>query len=307
MENIGAFAEHLKGKTGRLGEFPTSQKKIRVCDGPCRSNIFLQTFKDGSTKETGCKCQQVLKDREIIKVKKANGFINASRVPFSPHKANLERFNVDGENGEPEYDKLFAKKVAKRYIEKFPGDMQKKKDVKRIEKSNLSVELFNEKHNTDFSDEIFEESENIITNLIMMGSPGSGKTMLASTIFHEIAKLNYNCFFIEATNFIEILKEGFEDKEKRERLLKFCEDADLLVIDDLGMGFNSGWGTDQFKLLADLRQGKFTIYTTNLTEPEFMDSMALHRIYSRMNENATKVIMNFEDKRLKRGLNHDTD
>lgn len=307
MESFKNFANDLKGVVGRYGEFPVKQEKVRQCAGPCRRDIFLQTYKDGSTKETGCACDKVRKDHEIIKVKKSNAFLNASQVPYSSYKAKFENFDISDEDPQKEKQKQIAKTIAERYVNKFAADIEKKRLIKRIEKSRLSIELFNQEFGTNVSEEIFEQDEKTISNLVMQGAPGSGKTMLAATVFHEIAKQNYNCYFIEATTFIEILKESFEDSSKKERLFKFCSDADLLVVDDLGTSFNSGWATDQFKLLADMRQNKFTIYTTNLTEREFLESMALHRIYSRMNENAATIDMNFEDRRLKRGINHDTD
>ena len=144
-----------------------------------------------------------------------------------------------------------------------------------------------------------EDADDIKTNLILMGTPGTGKTMLSSAIFYHVADLEYKCFFIESTTFIEMLKDSFQDKERRYKLMRFIEDADLLIVDDIGTSFNSPWAVEQFKMLTDMRQGKFTIYTTNLTPNEFFNDTSLHRIYSRMNQNAYLLEMNFEDNRIK--------
>lgn len=293
MKGFGDGLKEVARKNG-LPPLPVKQEFIKRCAGVCNRDIHKQTFEDGTEKVVGCKCEEVTRLQQIQKKAKHKGFLKQSDVPYSMRQSSFSRFNVE------DSVQSKAKKIAMNYADKFDHNFNAKKKLRTVsnyaDDMDITLEEANEELNTDAT----EATDDILTNLILMGTPGTGKTMLASGIFHAVAAEGFNCFFIESTKFTETLKEGFNDTDKRYRLMKFIEDADLLIVDDIGTAFNSAWAVDQFKILADMRQDKFTIYTTNLTEKEFLSDMSLHRVYSRMNQNAYLIEMNFEDKRLKR-------
>lgn len=291
-EAIQYAAEEAKRSNRPLPQIPAEVKHIGKCEGVCNKNIVLHIFEDGSTKETGCQCELVKRMKHDLEENKHMQFINNSDIPYSSFQAVFEKYETD----RPEQER--AKRIAMNYAEKFTKNHMAKQLFKRVSRyafrNKLTIEQANEKLGTAAD----ESSENIKTNLILMGTPGTGKTMLASAIFYTVANQDFKCFFVESTRYIEMLKEGFKDPEKTRVLTRFIEEADLLIVDDIGTSFNNAWAVEQFKMLTDKRKGKFTIYTTNLKESEFMGSTELHRIFSRMNQNSHLQKMNFEDKRL---------
>ena len=294
-KGMADVADRVKRSTcWKLPPLPVKTEFLGLCDGGCRCNIVLHTYEDGTQKQTGCKCEEFARLKAMQKGHKQRQFIKQSKIPYSKHQAKFEKYTVKDNKHQD-----LAKRVAMNYADKFDANYKAKADLRVVEKyaydENISLEEANEKLGMNAS----EDADDIKTNLILMGTPGTGKTMLSSAIFYHVADLEYKCFFIESTTFIEMLKDSFQDKEKRYKLMRFIEDADLLIVDDIGTSFNSPWAVEQFKMLTDMRQGKFTIYTTNLTPNEFFNDTSLHRIYSRMNQNAYLLEMNFEDNRIK--------
>lgn len=303
MEGLDKVVRHIGRQNGGLPPLPVRQEFVKRCDGTCNRDIHKQTFEDGTEKIVGCKCEEVKRLQSIQKRAKHRGFIKQSDIPYSRRQSAFDKFHADDSL------KSNAKKAAMVYAQNFSRNFNAKKQFNIVadyaDNHDMTIDEANEALGMNAAETVkVGDSErhvdDILTNLILMGTPGTGKTMLASGIFHAVADEGFNCFFIESTKFTETLKEGFDNPDKRYRLMKFIEEADLLIVDDIGTAFNSPWAVDQFKILADMRQDKFTIYTTNLTEKEFLDEISLHRVYSRMNQNAYLIEMNFEDKRLKR-------
>lgn len=286
------MADVIKGTGNSLPPLPVEVKHIGICQNGCRQNLQVHVYEDGSEKEIGCKCETFEKLRQQQKETKQRQFIANSDVPYSRRQSGFDKYIAETNAHHK------AKAIAMNYADKFNKNISEKrlftKVAKYADEKNITLDAANEHFGTNVEEKI----ENIKTNLILMGTPGTGKTMLSNAIFYSVKEQGYMPFFIESTKFIETLKEGFNDPEKKYKLIRFIEEADLLIVDDIGTAFNSPWAVEQFKMLTDKRLDKFTIYTTNLTEKDFTDSMDLHRIFSRMNHKSHLLEMNFDDKRL---------
>lgn len=276
-----------------LPALPVKSEYLRKCEGMCGATITLHTFKDGTTKESGCKCDVYKALAKKQEGHKQRQFIKQSKVPYSKYQANFDKY-VTTDDKRHQLAKAASLQFANNFTENFTEKAKFKKVSDHASENNLTIDEANKALGLNAS----EKSEDIKTSLLMMGTPGTGKTMLSCAIFYEVAAQGFKCFFIESTLYIEMLKDSFSDKNKKETLLRFIAEADLLVVDDIGTSFNSPWAVEQFKMLTDMRKDKFTIYTTNLTEAEFLNDTSLHRIYSRMNQGAYTLEMNFADKRL---------
>ena len=297
MENLNKGLETIINQaamqSGGLPELPVKTEYLRKCAGMCNATITLHTFKDGTTKESGCKCDAYKALAKKQEGHKQRQFIKQSKLPYSKYQADFDKY-VTTDDKRHKLAKAASMQFAKNFTENFNEKAKFKKVADYASENNLTIDEANKELGLDAS----EKAEDIKTSLIMMGTPGTGKTMLSCAIFYEVAAQGFKCFFIESTLYIEMLKDSFDDKNKKATLLRFIQEADLLIVDDIGTSFNSPWAVEQFKMLTDMRKDKFTIYTTNLKEAEFLNDTSLNRIYSRMNQGAYRLKMDFKDKRI---------
>lgn len=101
------------------------------------------------------------------------------------------------------------------------------------------------------------------TNIVFMGSPGVGKTHLATAIGIEAASQRQSTYFINFAVLMEKFKTA--SKENRvEQVVKHYLKYTLLIIDEIGylpVDKNSSYGF--FQLIAARYEKKSTILTTN--------------------------------------------
>lgn len=108
------------------------------------------------------------------------------------------------------------------------------------------------------------------------GKCGVGKTLLASIIVNERARIDKESLFLNAPDMFASLrdfnskKEDFESPE--EKLYKICK-VKCLIIDDLGAEKNSDWTCEQlFRILNErYNNARQTIITSNLTPEKLID------------------------------------
>src|SRR5699024_10481500 len=101
-------------------------------------------------------------------------------------------------------------------------------------------------------------------NIILTGSPGTGKTHTAIGIGMEACLAGYKVFFATLPSVINQLKECSSDRTLRSFELKF-EKYDLVIIDELGYISFDKEGAELLFTHLSLRAGrKSTIITSNL-------------------------------------------
>ena len=127
-------------------------------------------------------------------------------------------------------------------------------------------------------------------NLLFYGLPGLGKTFLSSAIAKEMLDKGYTVIYSGASRLFASYDDyrfgRMTDSEDFEDMLKLLYDADLLIIDDLGVEMN---GPSAFQFLFDLineriLKNKRIIISTNLDLPEISKKYTA-RITSRLFEN----------------------
>jgi DNA replication protein DnaC len=103
-------------------------------------------------------------------------------------------------------------------------------------------------------------------NLIFWGSYGSGKSHLAVSILKELMKKDYSGIFVSVPKLLQAFRNTYNnDSEISEgQLLQALETVDCLVLDDIGAENKTDWATDKIFNIIDSRQGKSTIFTSNL-------------------------------------------
>ncbi|MFZ0447209.1 MAG: IS21-like element helper ATPase IstB [Bacillus sp. (in: firmicutes)] len=108
-------------------------------------------------------------------------------------------------------------------------------------------------------------------NIILTGSPGTGKTHIAIGLGMEACLAGYRVFFATVPSLINQLKEHRSERTLRSFELKF-EKYDLVIIDELGYISFDKEGAELLFTHLSLRAGrKSTIITSNLSFIKWQD------------------------------------
>ncbi|MBI1291708.1 ATP-binding protein [bacterium] len=125
------------------------------------------------------------------------------------------------------------------------------------------------------------------SGILMRGVPGCGKTHLAVSILHVVVKRGYSARYENFSDLLSKIRDTFNrDSEVSEGdLLEDVDNADLLVLDDLGAEMTSDWVRDRLYLILNRRyeNARPVIITTNCSEHELAARVG-ERIASRLYE-----------------------
>ena len=101
-------------------------------------------------------------------------------------------------------------------------------------------------------------------NLVLIGTPGTGKTHLMTAIGVKACLLGYKVLFCNATTLASDLKEARDSYQLR-RLEKAISSMDLLLLDELSYArFGQEESELLFKVIAERSERSSTVITTNL-------------------------------------------
>ena len=140
-------------------------------------------------------------------------------------------------------------------------------------------------------------------SLMFMGATGLGKTHLSTAIAKVVIERGYSVLYDSAQNIIGAYEHDRfhsgrgEDKKEGEKY----ETCDLLIIDDLGTEFQSGFSLSTLYYLLNLRLncGRPTIVSTNFTAKD-LSAHYDDRIASRLMGNYQPLVFCGEDVRFQK-------
>lgn len=140
-------------------------------------------------------------------------------------------------------------------------------------------------------------------NIIFMGSPGTGKTHLATAIGIEAASQRISTYFINFAELMEKFKQA--SKENRvEKVVKHYLKYSLLIIDEIGylpVDKDASYGF--FQLIAARYEKRSTILTTNQPFSKwgdvFGDSVIANAIIDRLVHHCELIKINGMSYRIK--------
>ena len=120
-------------------------------------------------------------------------------------------------------------------------------------------------------------------SLLFMGTTGLGKTHLSSAIAKEVIEKGYSVAYDSAQNVISAFERDRFAREGDTLKSQKYEDADLLIIDDLGTEIHGRSSVSYLYTLINTRlvSSKSTILSTNLT-PNELKAQYEERIVSRL-------------------------
>jgi primosomal protein DnaI len=191
----------------------------------------------------------------------------------------------------------------------MPCKYQREEEKKKIEKNNYLNKLASARmKDIDVTDknrikvikwlkEYYDKYEHINTlkGLYLHGSFGSGKTYLIAALLNELSlKKNASCEIVYLPELLRNMKEDFSSVESK---INYLQNADILLIDDIGAENVTAWGRDE--ILGTILQYRMnnkltTFFTSNLTIEELErhlsitkdseDSVKSRRIIERIKE-----------------------
>jgi DNA replication protein DnaC len=107
--------------------------------------------------------------------------------------------------------------------------------------------------------------------------------------------------FVVVPELLRAIRKGFnQPNDDSDKLVKLTEEAQLLVLDDLGAEKPSDWVREQLYVIINRRYENMlpTIITTNCTTKELIDKIG-QRTVSRIVEMTTPYKITAEDYRLR--------
>lgn len=140
--------------------------------------------------------------------------------------------------------------------------------------------------------------------LFLHGNFGSGKTFIISAVFNELKKRGYTSEIVYFSSLLRDLKGNFDELEST---IKYLENVDLLLIDDIGAEKVSEWSRDEILgsiLQYRMNNYKTTFFTSNYTIDELENylssdgnKVAAARIIERIKVLTDDIILEGENRR----------
>mgnify|MGYP000491921892 FL=1 len=141
--------------------------------------------------------------------------------------------------------------------------------------------------------------------LLLIGTPGTGKTHLACAVGHEAIKLGRTVLYTTVTRLLEDIKSSWNDKDRSvKNIIARYVSVDLLIMDEIGAfkGISEREKDYLFEVInARYEQMKPMIAVSNLrlSGADSIEAYLEERSFDRLCEQARLVVFDWESFRRK--------
>lgn len=134
--------------------------------------------------------------------------------------------------------------------------------------------------------------------LLLTGSYGTGKTLLANLILKEFVKAGYKVFATTFAQTIDMLTAGWKSNDDRRYFQRRFVDSEILLLDDIGRELRSKSNLTESTFDTILRtrvqEGRPSFITTNMSPEELGDGYG-SAVLSLLKEHSIVCEMSGED------------
>ncbi|MEH6849441.1 ATP-binding protein [Bacillus pseudomycoides] len=121
----------------------------------------------------------------------------------------------------------------------------------------------------------------------LYGEVGRGKSHLASAVHHLLLERGISSLFINFPTMFSLFKQSYDKATPftESDLYRAIYEANMLILDDFGVGYINEWKTEIIYNVLNSRQGKSTIFTTNFHPNDLnkkFESREIDRVLNRM-------------------------
>jgi len=145
-------------------------------------------------------------------------------------------------------------------------------------------------------------------NVVLIGSPGTGKTHLATGLGRKACEMGYDVRFYRVSHLVEQLEHALR-QDKLVSFRKKFEKVDLIILDEMGyLPFSKEGSELLFQLIAEWYEQKSLIITSNLEFSQwnriFIDSRLTAALVDRLIHHAHVLSFTGESYRLSNALSN---
>lgn len=134
--------------------------------------------------------------------------------------------------------------------------------------------------------------------LLLTGSFGTGKTMIANLVLKEFVKQGYRCFATTFAQTVDMLTAAWKSPEDRRYFQRRFVDSEILLLDDVGRELRSKSNLTESTfdniLRTRVQEGRPTFITTNMSPEELGEGYGA-AILSLLREHSIVCEMNGDD------------
>jgi DNA replication protein DnaC len=177
----------------------------------------------------------------------------------------------------------------------FKHDIQKKKIERGVPERYLDFNLSNYPTDTEKQHQLILNlsSYDFKSNVVMLGTPGTGKTRLACSLIDKALQENISCFYVK---YYRLIKIAIEDKA----LFKRITESKFLVIDEFGISDTD----NKIQLLFELFDQRYdsmkaTMLISNLKGDQLKEKLG-DALYSRIKDDCQFYECKWQDYRLRK-------